>query len=153
MSAQTNLHMKCPACANELTSRRVGPVTVDVCDGGCAGVWFDAFELQRVAEAEHAAEELASVTRDPHRRVEADRKRPCPRCSDVKLLRHFATGLRRVEVDHCPNCGGYWLDHGELQKVLSERELEAAVRAAKQTTVSMTMIREIYRMKLERSEG
>jgi Zn-finger nucleic acid-binding protein len=143
--------MKCPACFNELSARRIGVVMVDVCDGGCGGAWFDAFELQRVAETEHATEELASVMRDPRLHLDPARKRGCPRCDGVKLIRHFASGLRRVEVDHCPSCGGYWLDHGELDKVLAEKELEATVRAARQSTISMTMIREIYRMKLERS--
>ena len=143
--------MKCPACYNELTPRRLGTVTVDVCQGACGGAWFDAFELQRVAETEHAAEELSEVVRDPHLRVDATRKRACPRCDSVKLIRHFASGLRRVEVDHCPSCGGYWLDHGELDKVLVEKEQESSLRAAKQSTISMTMIRKIYRLKLERS--
>jgi len=143
--------MKCPACYNELTAHRLSAVTIDVCHGGCGGAWFDAFELQRVAEVEHAAEELSGIPHHPHLHVDAARKRACPRCDGVKLIRHFASGLRRVEVDHCPSCGGYWLDHGELEKVLAEKEQEATVRAAKQTTISMTMIREIYRMKLERS--
>jgi Zn-finger nucleic acid-binding protein len=143
--------MKCPACYNELTPHRLGGVTVDVCEGGCGGAWFDAFELQRVAQTEHAAEELASVPHAERLHLDQTRKRDCPRCDAVKLIRHFASGLRRVEVDHCPSCGGYWLDYGELDKVLAEKQEEASTRAARQTTINMTMIREIYRMKLERS--
>lgn len=37
--------MNCPACARELTKTTAGPITVDACVGGCAGVWFDNFEL------------------------------------------------------------------------------------------------------------
>ena len=36
--------MKCPACFNELTELQVGNLTVDACQGGCGGIWFDAFE-------------------------------------------------------------------------------------------------------------
>ena len=143
--------MKCPACLRALTAHRLGGVAIDVCLGGCGGAWFDAFELQRVAADEHASEDLANVTRNPRLKMESQRKRDCPRCDGVKLIRHFATGLRRVEVDHCPSCGGYWLDYGELDKILAEKEEEASQRASKQVTISMTMIREIYRMKLERS--
>lgn len=145
------LMMICPACNHTLAPHRLGSVTVDVCRGGCGGAWFDAFELQRVAAMEHAAEELAEIPHALTPRAASDQRRDCPRCTGVKLIRHFATGLRRVEVDHCPSCGGYWLDYGELDKILDEKEQEAAVRAAKRTTISMTMIREIYRMKLERS--
>jgi Zn-finger nucleic acid-binding protein len=28
-----------------------GVLVVDVCDGGCGGIWFDAGELRRVDEA------------------------------------------------------------------------------------------------------
>jgi Zn-finger nucleic acid-binding protein len=34
----------------------------------------------------------------------------CPKCSTV-LERFAAAG---VELDHCPACGGIWLDRGEL---------------------------------------
>ena len=47
--------MKCPACFNQLTEMQVGSLVVDVCDGGCGGIWFDAFELQQVDEEDEAA--------------------------------------------------------------------------------------------------
>jgi len=48
--------MKCPACFNELAAMQVGSVKVDVCEGGCGGIWLDAFELQQVDEEEEEAE-------------------------------------------------------------------------------------------------
>lgn len=143
--------LRCPACYHPLTPHTIGAVTVDVCEGGCGGAWFDSFELQRIAETDHATEALASVPHAERINLDPTRKRQCPRCDGVKLIRHFASGLRRVEVDHCPSCGGYWLDYGELDKVIEEKSQEAQVRAARQTTISMTMIRSIYRMKLERA--
>src|SRR5436189_5561943 len=57
--------MKCPGCFNELTSLQVGNLTVDVCNGGCGGIWFDAFELQRVDEVQEVAgERLLEIRRD-----------------------------------------------------------------------------------------
>ena len=53
--------MKCPACDRELTETQVGAVAVDICQGGCGGVWFDAFELQRVDEQIMPASEPARV--------------------------------------------------------------------------------------------
>ena len=49
--------MQCPACYNQLSPFQVGNVTVDVCQGGCGGIWFDAFELQRVDDQAEAAGE------------------------------------------------------------------------------------------------
>ena len=40
------------------------------------------------------------------------------------MLRHFSSVKRRVTVDECPSCGGYWLDVGELAAIRTEFETE-----------------------------
>lgn len=141
--------MKCPACFNELSQIQVGKVVVDVCEGGCGGVWFDAFELQRVDEqTETAGEHLLNIARDPDIKIDASRKRDCPRCSGVKLKRHFFSARRRVEVDECPNCGGYWLDAGELAQIRLEKT-ETQLPAQK-PALSSQDIRYLYRLHAQR---
>jgi Zn-finger nucleic acid-binding protein len=140
--------MKCPACFNELTEVQVGPLVVDACQGGCGGVWFDAFELQKVDEEhESAGEPLLHVQPDEHLVVDKSRKRECPRCSGMKLHRHFFSAKRRVEVDQCPNCGGYWLDAGELALIRAEKAEDATAAQARQSGISMDMIRYLYRLR------
>ena len=39
----------------------------------------------------------------------------CPVCKDVTLLMSEKNG---VEIDHCPECRGIWLDRGELDKII-----------------------------------
>ena len=107
--------MKCPACDRDLTARTLDNVTVDVCDGGCGGIWLDAFELARVDEA--LPREIRDIARDPKLVVDANRKRACPRCDGIKMQRHYYSYDHRVEVDSCPGCGGYWLDPGELSAI------------------------------------
>jgi len=125
---------------------QVGSLVVDVCQGGCGGIWFDAFELQRVDEdKEVAGERLLHIQRDPKIQVDSTRKRDCPRCSAVKLKRHFFSPKRRVEVDECPSCGGYWLDAGELAQIRSEKSQTAAAPLA----ISSDVIRYLYRLKTE----
>ena len=147
--------MKCPACFNELIESRLGGVTVDACEGGCAGIWFDAFELQKVDEPhEVPAEELLNVRRDPDKQVDFNLRRACPRCDGVKLLRHFFSAKRQIEVDHCPGCGGYWLDAGELEKIRAEKAVaEADAAKPDGARVSMATIRFLYRQKLNVSSG
>lgn len=142
--------MKCPACDFDLTEMELGGVKVDVCQGGCGGIWFDAFELQRVDEQKEVpSEHLLRIQRNPQIRVDAARKRACPRCDDVKLKRHFFSARRHVEVDHCPNCAGYWLDAGELEKIRAERSNEGSVVKPKVASVSMDTIRFLYRQRIE----
>ena len=142
--------MKCPACFNELTEFRVGDFTVDVCQGGCGGIWFDAFELQKVdEERETAGEPLLHIQRDERLIVDQSRKRECPRCAGVKLHRHFFSAKRRVEVDQCPNCAGYWLDAGELALIRAEKSQVAIADHAGQSSVSTELIRYLYRLRTE----
>ncbi len=144
--------MKCPACFNPLTQIQVGSVAVDACQNGCGGVWFDAFELERVDdEAEAAGERLVDIHRDQRVVVDPSRKRECPRCEGIKLQRHFFSAKRKVEVDQCPNCGGYWLDAGELAQIRAERS-EAANEAAGRAAISPAVIRYLYRLKTQGRE-
>ena len=142
--------MKCPACLNELTELQVGPLVVDVCQGGCGGIWFDAFELQKVdEESESAGEPLLHIRRNERLNVDQTRKRECPRCTGVKLHRHFFSARRRVEVDQCPNCAGYWLDSGELALIRAERAQAATAKQAGQSSISEDVIRYLYRLRAE----
>jgi Zn-finger nucleic acid-binding protein len=143
--------MKCPACFNELKSMQVGSLVVDVCQGGCGGVWFDAFELQRVdEEEEQAGDALLHIKRDERVRVDSSRKRDCPRCAGVRLHRHFSSAKRKIEVDECPNCGGYWLDAGELAQLRAEKSEAARAAELRQCTITSADIRYLYRLRSER---
>src|SRR5262249_25902759 len=137
--------MKCPACFNALKEIQVGSLKVDVCQGGCGGIWFDAFELERVDEENEAAgEPLLEIQRDAGIAVDSSRKRDCPRCAAIKLHRHFFSAKRRIEVDQCPNCGGYWLDAGELEQIRIERSETARTEQIRQSVLSAADIRYLY---------
>ena len=40
----------------------------------------------------------------------------CPACKNAMITLE----LEEVEIDYCPNCGGIWLDAGELELLLNE---------------------------------
>lgn len=117
--------MQCPACDNALRPITVGTLTVDACDGGCGGLWFDAFELKKVDEThESAGEDLLNLRRDPSVQVDHDQRRSCPKCPSIVMMRHYTSPKKLVLVDQCPGCGGYWLDAGELAALRSEHSSE-----------------------------
>jgi Zn-finger nucleic acid-binding protein len=123
--------MNCPVCATNLNPVQAGSVTVDVCLGGCGGIWFDAFELQKLDEPhETAAQMLVEIQRSEGRPFDQSQRRNCPRCQDIVMMRHYYSPRRRVEVDECPNCGGFWLDAGELALIREEHENEQEQQAA-----------------------
>src|ERR1051325_4394909 len=132
---------------------QVGSVEGDVCQRGCGGIWFDAFELQQVdEEEERAGEHLLEIKRDVQVVVDPKRKRECPRCEGVKLMRHFFSAKRRVEVDQCPSCNGYWLDAGELAAVRAERAETDKANEAAHSIVSGETIRYLYRLQTHSRE-
>lgn len=124
--------MTCPACGRDLSHLDAGSgLFLDVCDGGCGGIWFDNHELQQFDEAaERQASPVFDVTGDAPATIAG--KRSCPRCAGQKLRRHWYSVARQVEVDECPSCGGNWLDAGELQKIRAEfADADAREDAAK----------------------
>jgi len=118
--------MKCPACGRDLVEKTVQDVTVDVCDGGCGGIWFDWFELKKFDEPYECAGDLLELQRDETCTANTSELHHCPRCQDVVMARHYFSCKHAVEVDECPGCGGFWLDGGELEKIRSLFESEAA---------------------------
>lgn len=127
--------MNCPACSRPLTQLTVEGVEVDACHGGCGGLWFDNFELAKFDEPhESSAWEQVLVSVDPQAPVDYQAKRVCPKCS-VPMLRHFFSQQRRTHVDSCPQCGGNWLDTGELAQVRAEFRVKASRAAAKDKPV------------------
>ena len=122
--------MKCPACGGELKRMVVHDVSVEVCDGGCGGIWFDNFEIKKFDEPREDAEILLNIERDDAVAVDHNKRRLCPKCWDVMMMRHFYSPNREIEVDECPKCGGYWLDAGELSTLRDQFETEEERREA-----------------------
>ena len=123
--------MICPACDNGLTEMKAGDVTVDVCAGGCGGIWFDNSELEKMDEPhESVGEALLEVPRDENFRVNHEQRRNCPHCADVVMGRHFMSAKMEVSVDECPGCGGHWVDFGELGQIRGQYSSETDRKAA-----------------------
>jgi uncharacterized protein len=124
--------MECPACGHALSPKTAGDITVDVCAGGCGGIWFDHYELRKVDEqSEAVGAELLDVGRDPSVVVDRDKRYACPKCTDgAVLFRHFWSVKHEVTIDECPECGGVFLDAGELGAIRSQFPTEAARHAA-----------------------
>ncbi len=117
----------------------VGSVSVDVCNEGCGGIWFSWMELQRFDEPkDDVDEELLEVKPLPGISVDPGPLH-CPQCVDkIQLKRHFFSIKRSVTVDECPECGGYWLDPGELRTIRTDFATDEDRRAAADTYFTET---------------
>ena len=113
--------MDCPACSRQLQQKQVGEITVDVCENGCGGIWLDNFELEKIDEKHEAVgEALLDVAKDDTIAVDYEQIRDCPKCDGIKMMKHFVSVAKKVEIDECGACGGIWLDAGELGSIRNE---------------------------------
>lgn len=123
--------MNCPRCNHELQTVSAGGVEVDVCQEGCGGIWFDAFELDKMDEPHESAGWLLDNMRvDPERGIDVDKPIACPRCDGVPLMRQRYRPDSSIMIDKCRVCGGIWLDFGELFTIRSGIKPTAETRAS-----------------------
>lgn len=93
-------------------------VEIDVC-GGCGGIWLDRGELIKLKlkagkrTIENIQDSKAEVVKVPP--TSGRVRLPCPVC-EGKLL---PLQVEQVAVEICNSCGGLFLDHGELDPVLT----------------------------------
>jgi Zn-finger nucleic acid-binding protein len=109
--------MDCPKCQGSLLRREFESVEVDECQD-CRGIWFDRDELRR---AKDAAEPDANwldfeVWKSGEGLSGAPASINCPACGSQLITLTYANTA--VEIGHCANCEGTWLDIGEFEKII-----------------------------------
>jgi len=108
--------MDCPVCEEPLIVVERDDVELDHCPW-CRGLWFDAGELELLAERFEgvAGPEVAAL-----QPVASDEKvRRCPRC-EARMEKVRAGQAPEVLLDRCPRGHGLWFDHGELGALLGQ---------------------------------
>jgi len=110
--------MKCPACSSPLSERTTGALTVDICEGGCGGIYLDRFELNNVDEAAEAEGQalLEWAGQEPQKTPDREQRYRCPKCEMIMMRGLFKPQIP-ITIDTCPQCAGVWLDHGELAAI------------------------------------
>jgi Zn-finger nucleic acid-binding protein len=98
---------------------------LDICYGGCGGIWFDQTELEHMDP--RASISLFTIWRHPRTEVSSTEARICPRCPNEPLNRKVSSEMMRVEVGQCPKCGGLWLDEREFSKIYKASGGEAVM--------------------------
>ena len=145
--------MDCPACKTELDEITIDEITFDVCERGCGGIWFDKFELQKVDEPhESVGEKLLSISRDPDIVIDHNKRRHCPKCDNTIMMRHFYSVKKEIVVDECPNCGGFWLDFGELSQIRNLHSSDGERQNAANEYFDVVFGKELKKMKEESEE-
>ena len=112
--------MKCLRCEKEMSVEQNNQVEVDICMDGCGGIWFDPFEMKQMNERSEISKEFLDLLfKTKNQYVDKKPRLNCPKCKS-KMLRHFHSVYKEVEVDQCGQCYGHWLDGGELLKIIGQ---------------------------------
>ena len=114
--------MRCLNCGAEMANYDVitskGELSYDLCEK-CGSLWLDKGKLDKMAFQVAGSIEFCSEKDDPTPEAQV---KNCPRCDGVTLSRVRFLGETDIILHHCKNCGGFWLDGGELNLIDNELE-------------------------------
>lgn len=114
------MNLICPSCGSILSKIMLSDIVIDVCQGGCAGIWFNKNEITKFDEKnEKDGEVLMKLKKNPDIKIDQNKNKLCPTCN-IKLTKHFFGTQQEIEIDECEKCGGLWLDSGELAAIRGE---------------------------------
>ena len=96
-------------------------LTYDVCDR-CGGLWLDRGELDKLAlrtpgSVEESTLEIYREERNGGGQPYQPFPPPCPRCHAASMLKMHFMGEARILMDYCEQCGGLWVEGGQLTKI------------------------------------
>lgn len=114
--------MNCPNCKASLRTIRYEGIGIETCNS-CNGHWLDSDELGKIVKIREAKfdeqERRAIVESTSITGValdDVDRDLPCPKCGGTTDAVNYG-GDSGIVIDRCTGCRGFWLDHGELEKI------------------------------------
>ena len=112
----------CPDCKEPMTTEKYRNVELDLC-GECAGIWFDAEELRRLLAADPLAIAALEEKVLPHVTQKHVRQGIllCPSCEGLLHVYHYEYNSP-IEMESCADCGGFWVQEGELLKIQQWRD-------------------------------
>ena len=119
--------MRCPRDASELHPRDVDGIGVEICPS-CGGMLVDGGELNRLSGPTTGDLEYSTLDADSNRHQDEWGSTLCPR--DGKPMEKVEFNVETgIILDHCGECGAFWLDGRELARVRDEvKSLNEAAR-------------------------
>jgi len=123
--------MQCPKCSNEMRRSTIKQVEVEEC-AACNGIWFDDDELRRAKD--QTDPDLRWMDFELWKRKDrfqaSEKQAKCPKCS--VYMAAITYGETEIEIDHCVECKGIWLDGDEFRKIIESLTEELVTKSAKE---------------------
>jgi Zn-finger nucleic acid-binding protein len=104
----------------EMTNNQVvtkkNRISYDMCEQ-CGSLWLDAGELDKMAFQVQGSIEYCEQEKEKESETQPKK---CPRCDDALLDKVKFLESDEIHLHRCRNCGGFWLDGGELDLIDKE---------------------------------
>jgi Zn-finger nucleic acid-binding protein len=119
--------LKCPNCgaACDPSRARCGHCDVALALVACPRCFGRVFAGSR--HCQHCGVEVDAPARPAPDGKPSGRK--CPRCGKPHPTELVAHLVAETLLDECPRCSGVWVDRGALEKVVTDRDRQAAIQA------------------------
>ena len=111
--------MNCPRDGKTLADRIQGDVTVPACPD-CGGMFLHRGELNKIAEPTAGDLEFSTLDLDTFQHEDRYGPIPCPDCGAEEMAKVEFVIHTNIILDTCPDCGGFWLDGPELERIHDE---------------------------------
>ena len=122
MSDNVEMVITCPACGCDMEKIFMPSlgINLDVCTKGCGGIYFDNRELKGFDELHEDIAPLEELFKNKKfKHIDETVTRICPVCGTA-MVKNYTTPEKEIQIDECYNCGGKFLDYGELNKIRDE---------------------------------
>lgn len=106
--------MKCQLCTNTITPVTTQGVEIYKCEG-CNGFWIKRGDLNLLIDHQRGDLEFSSVDHHFHKDTHGTLK--CAFCDDSAMIKINFIGYSDIILDYCEECGAFWVDAGELEKM------------------------------------
>jgi Zn-finger nucleic acid-binding protein len=114
--------MQCPKCHQPMQGIDYEGVHIETCPA-CGGDWLDAGELDSIVRAREVRFDqkeclaIAQATKISHVKLATlNRHLTCPRCGGTTHPINYGDDSGLI-IDKCAQCGGVWLEKGEIEKI------------------------------------
>ena len=149
--------MNCPVCQKEMVVENFGAVSIDVCKTGCKGMWFDWMELGKLDEQNEGLGTALREALNYERTNDENRGQiKCPKCN-LPMHIHKYESAKEVNIDECYQCGGFFVDSGELKAIrenfMSEAERDTYMKKLLNGSAEFKNAREDLEKEKSRTEA
>lgn len=111
--------MNCPKDDGVLTNRELGGAAVAWC-ARCGGMFLEPGELNKVAGPTPGDLEFSTVDLDTFQHEDEYGPIACPANSAHAMKKVEFNIQSNIILDYCDECGGFWLDGRELNRIREE---------------------------------